>query len=117
MRLSILSKLIKFLYTHLRWLVWLKFSKCDILSFLMAKLLLILNTDAYVYKKNFINNNIYRKCFFHPFHHENIFLKKSLVKFTFTDGKNSCFIYRSTSYFEVEMSISQSRVTFSELDV
>ena len=32
--------------TGLMWLVWLNLSKCDILTFAMAKLLLILNTDV-----------------------------------------------------------------------
>ena len=55
------------------WLAWLKFSKCDILSFLIAKLLFTLNIDAQMQKNIFTDKIFYRKYFFHPFHHENIF--------------------------------------------
>ena len=44
----------------------------------MAKLLFILNIDVEVLKKFSIDNSVYRKYFFHPFHHENIFWENLL---------------------------------------
>ena len=42
--------ILTFISNQSQWLAWLKFSKCDNLSFLMAKLLFILDIDAQVLK-------------------------------------------------------------------
>lgn len=87
-------------------------SRCDILSFLMVKLLFIVNTAAQV---QILSTTIFiGNIFFIFFTMKIIFLKKYQVRFCFSSWKIGCCVYQSLSCFEVnKILVSQSRAICS----